>query len=101
MRSGALFGAVSRESGLVANNILLASAAATVFLGTFYPVLLDVTGGDKISVGPPYYAMTFAPIMAALLLVLSAGPMLQWRRDNWARLWPRVRRPRWLPPPSR
>ena len=93
MRSGALFGAVSRESGLVANNILLASSAATVFLGTFYPVLLDVTGGDKISVGPPFYAITFAPIMAALLLVLSAGPMLQWRRDNWARLWPRIRRP--------
>jgi len=93
MRSGALFGAVSRESGLVANNILLASSAATVFLGTFYPVLLDVTGGDKISVGPPFYAITFAPIMAALLLVLSAGPMLQWRRDNWARLWTRVRRP--------
>ena len=93
MRSGALFGAVSRESGLVANNILLASAAATVFLGTFYPVLLDVTGGDKISVGPPYYALTFAPIMAALLLVLSAGPMLQWRRDNWAHLWGRLRRP--------
>ncbi len=93
MRSGALFGAVSRESGLVANNILLASAAATVFLGTFYPVLLDVTGGDKISVGPPYYAITFAPMMAALLVVLSAGPMLQWRRDTWTRLWPRVRRP--------
>ncbi len=93
MRSGALFGAVSREAGLTANNVLLASATATVFLGTFYPVIMQEVTGEKISVGPPYYALTFAPIMAALLFVLTAGPMLQWRRDSLPALWTRVRRP--------
>jgi len=95
LRSGAMFGTVSRESGLVANNVLLTAATATVFLGTFYPVLMEAvsSGNDKISVGPPYYAITFAPIMAVLLLVLTAGPLLQWRRDRFEELWQRMRTP--------
>ncbi|MGJ5201424.1 MULTISPECIES: heme lyase CcmF/NrfE family subunit [unclassified Bradyrhizobium] len=81
LKHGALFAAVSRESGLVLNNVLLTAAAATVFLGTFYPLLVDMLGNDKISVGPPYYNLTFVPIMVPLLLAMVIGPVLKWKRD--------------------
>jgi cytochrome c-type biogenesis protein CcmF len=82
LKYGTPFAPISRESGLVANNVLLSAAAATVFLGTFYPLIVDMTGDDKISVGPPYYNRTFVPIMVPLLLVMVIGPMLKWKRDN-------------------
>jgi cytochrome c-type biogenesis protein CcmF len=93
LRAGAPFAIVSRETSLGLNNVLLVSAAATVFLGTFYPLAIDLIGRDKISVGPPYYARTFVPIMVPLLVVMVAGPALNWKRDDWraalARLgWP-------------
>jgi cytochrome c-type biogenesis protein CcmF len=81
LKHGALFAAVSRESGLVLNNVLLTTAVATVFLGTFYPLLVDMLGNDKISVGPPYYNLTFVPIMVPLLLAMVIGPVLRWKRD--------------------
>ncbi|CCE09839.1 heme lyase, CcmF subunit [Bradyrhizobium sp. STM 3843] len=81
LKQGALFGSVSRESGLVLNNVVLTTAAATVFLGTFYPLLVDMIGNDKISVGPPYYNMTFVPIIVPLLLAMTVGPVLRWKRD--------------------
>jgi cytochrome c-type biogenesis protein CcmF len=76
------FAAVSRESSLVLNNVILISAAATVFLGTFYPLFIETIAGDKISVGPPYYNLTFVPIMVPLLVVMVVGPMLKWKRDT-------------------
>ena len=82
LKYGAPFAPISRESGLTVNNVLLSAAAATVFLGTFYPLIVDMIGGDKISVGPPYYDRTFVPIMIPLLLVMVIGPMLKWKRDN-------------------
>jgi cytochrome c-type biogenesis protein CcmF len=82
LKYGAPFAPISRESGLTANNVLLSAAAATVFLGTFYPLIVDMIGDDKISVGPPYYNRTFVPIMIPLLLVMVIGPMLKWKRDN-------------------
>ena len=82
LRQGAPFAIVSREGGLVLNNALLAVAAGTVFLGTFYPLVVDFLGGDKISVGPPYYNRTFVPVMAPLLLAMVVGPMLRWKRDD-------------------
>jgi len=95
LRQGAPFAIVSREGGLILNNALLAVAAGTVFLGTFYPLVVDFMGGDKISVGPPYYNRTFVPIMAPVLLAMVIGPMLRWKRDDLrsalARLrWPAV-----------
>ena len=81
LKSGAPFAAVSREGSLALNNVLLVSAAATVFLGTFYPLLIDLFGRDKISVGPPFYARTFVPIMLPLLLAMVIGPALKWKRD--------------------
>ncbi len=82
MRSGAMFGGVSRETGLTLNNLFLMAVTAVVFLGTFYPVIMEAVSSDKISVGPPYYNMVFAPLMVPLLLLVTAGPMLDWKRDT-------------------
>lgn len=82
LKTGSSFSIISRESGLVLNNVLLSAVAFTVFLGTFYPLIIDMIGGDKISVGPPYYNLTFVPIVTPLLLVMALGPALKWKRDN-------------------
>ena len=82
LKSGAPFAFVSRETGLALNNVLLVTATATVFLGTFYPLVIDLLGKGKISVGPPFYARTFVPIMIVLLLAMVFGPALKWKRDS-------------------
>jgi cytochrome c-type biogenesis protein CcmF len=82
LKHGAPFAAVSRESSLVLNNVLLLSAGATVFLGTFYPLVVEATSNDKISVGPPFYNLTFVPMMIPLLFALAVGPVLKWKRDT-------------------
>jgi cytochrome c-type biogenesis protein CcmF len=82
LKSGGLFAPISREGALVLNNIILASAAATVLLGTLYPMFLDAIGGPKISVGPPYFDRTFGPLMVPLILALAVGPMLAWKRGD-------------------
>ncbi|MDB5443077.1 MAG: cycK [Phenylobacterium sp.] len=79
---GGVFAPVSRESALVLNNILLAAATATVLLGTLYPLIREATTGEAISVGPPYFNLTFTPLMAALILILPAGPLLAWKRGD-------------------
>ena len=87
MQGGGLFAPISREGGLLLNNLLLTTAAATVLLGTLYPLFLDVVAGQKVSVGPPFYNMTFVPIMVPLLVAMAVGPMLPWKRgDLWAAL---------------
>ncbi len=82
LQSGGIFAPISREGALVLNNILLTSAAATVFLGTLYPLFLDAIGGPKISVGPPYFDKTFGPIMVPVLIAVAGGPMLAWKRGD-------------------
>ena len=93
LKTGSLFTPLSREYAITVNNLLLLVATATVFLGTFYPVFMDVLHGDKISVGPPYYAVTFVPIFCILFLLVPFGPMLNWKRDEMKRLLARVRIP--------
>jgi cytochrome c-type biogenesis protein CcmF len=82
LQSGAAFGIVSKESMLLLNNVLLSAAAATVFIGTLYPLLLDAMTGQKISVGPPYFAITFAPLFVVLILLVPFGPRLGWRNGD-------------------
>jgi cytochrome c-type biogenesis protein CcmF len=82
LEGGAAFDTVSRESLLLLNNVFLVAACACVFIGTLYPLVLDALTGTKISVGPPYYAATFAPIFFALLLLVPIGPRLGWRRGD-------------------
>ncbi|OYU15345.1 MAG: heme lyase NrfEFG subunit NrfE [Alphaproteobacteria bacterium PA4] len=85
LKSGALFSGVSREAGLTLNNLFLMAVTAVVFLGTFYPVIMEaVAPADKISVGPPYYNLVFVPLSVPLLLLVTVGPMLAWKRDGLA-----------------
>jgi cytochrome c-type biogenesis protein CcmF len=82
LRYGAPFAPVSREGALTLNNALLSVATGTVFIGTFYPLLIDLLTRDKISVGPPYYNFTFVTVMMPLLAVMAVGPILRWKRDD-------------------
>jgi cytochrome c-type biogenesis protein CcmF len=93
LKQGAPFAAVSRESSLVLNNVLLLSACATVFLGTFYPLVVEATSNDKITVGAPFYNLTFVPMMIPLLVVIAIGPMLKWKRDSIRDALARLNRP--------
>ncbi len=79
---GGEFAPVSRESMLLANNVLLAAAAGSVMLGTLYPLVLDAIGGGKISVGPPYFEAVFVPIMAPALFLMGVGPLARWKRAS-------------------
>ncbi len=82
LRQGGIFAPISREGALVLNNILLTTACATVLVGTLYPLLLEALTGAKISVGPPYFNMTFGPLMVPLLIALPFGPLLAWKRGD-------------------
>jgi cytochrome c-type biogenesis protein CcmF len=82
LQAGGLFSPISREGGLVLNNLLLCTACATVFIGTLYPLALESLNGDKISVGPPYFNLTFGPVILPLLLLVPLGPMLSWKRAD-------------------
>ena len=82
LRQGGLFAPISREGSLVLNNILLTTACATVFIGTLYPLALDAITDTKISVGPPYFNLTFGPLMLPLLLAMPFGPLLAWKRGD-------------------
>ncbi len=93
LHAGALFQGLSREGGIVLNNVLLTVLCATVFAGTFSPVFIEMANGDKISVGPPYYARVFAPIAVPLLALVVFGPMLNWKRDKATAVLKRLRIP--------
>ena len=75
---GGAFGPMSRESMLLANNILLIVALASVLLGTLYPLFLDALNLGKISVGPPYFDTVFYPLMAPAAFLMGVGPMARW-----------------------
>ncbi|HWA22417.1 MAG TPA: heme lyase CcmF/NrfE family subunit [Caulobacterales bacterium] len=76
------FVAFSREGALVLNNLGLSVACATVLIGTLYPLLAQAMGAGLISVGPPFFNLTFAPLMALTLIALPFGPLLAWRRGD-------------------
>ncbi|HZT89471.1 MAG TPA: heme lyase CcmF/NrfE family subunit [Stellaceae bacterium] len=82
LQGGGLFAPISREGGLLLNNLLLSAAAATVLLGTLYPLFLDVVAHKKVSVGPPFFNSTFVPIMIPLLIAMAVGPLLAWKRGD-------------------
>ncbi len=82
LAQGGLFAPISREGSLVLNNLLLITACAAVFVGTLYPLALESITGEKISVGPPFFNFTFAPLIAPLLIAVPFGPMLAWKRGD-------------------
>ena len=69
----------SRETLLLANNIVLVVSTATILLGTLYPLILDATTGAKLSVGPPYFNALFLPLMAVLMLAMAVGVLVRWK----------------------
>jgi cytochrome c-type biogenesis protein CcmF len=88
---GGTFDAVSRESMLLGNNVLLAVACGTVLLGTLYPLFLDALGLGKISVGPPYFDRVFVPVMAPLVFLMGVGPIARWKSASLPDLWTRLK----------
>ncbi|MEH6403298.1 MAG: heme lyase CcmF/NrfE family subunit [Sneathiella sp.] len=82
MKGGGLFAPISREGALVLNNLFLSSAAATILLGTLYPIFLDAFSGTKVSVGEPYFNATFLPLALPLVFALALGPFLSWKRAD-------------------
>ena len=92
VKQGEPFSLVSREGGIVANNILLSTILGIVLIGTLYPLFAEALG-DKISVGPPYFNKATVPIALLIMLALVVGPLLRWRRDEANRLQPLVLAP--------
>ena len=82
LKAGGLFAPISREGALVLNNLILTTAAATVLTGTLYPLVLEALTGEKISVGPPFFNLTFGLLMLPLLLAVPFGPLLAWKRGD-------------------
>ena len=79
---GGLFQPISREGALVLNNLFLSTATATVLIGTLYPLFIEAVTGDKISVGEPFFNLTFGPLMVPLLMAVPFGPLLAWKRGD-------------------
>lgn len=96
LRAGAMtarsgFQPISRESAILFNNVILTTACGTVFIGTFYPLFIDIASGERLSVGAPFFNATFLPLMAVLLMALAPGAALAWKKGGWEsvrRLWP-------------
>lgn len=77
---------VSRESVFLFNNLFFLVAAATVFLGTLYPLMIETWKGAKVTVGPPYYNAVFMPVALGLLFLMGVGPYIPWRKASPASL---------------
>jgi len=82
LKQGGLFAPVSREGALVFNNLFLTASCAAVLVGTLYPLALETLTGAKISVGPPFFNWTFGPLMVPLVIAMTFGPLLAWKRGD-------------------
>jgi len=81
VKEGTPFEIVSREGGLVANNLLLSVILGIVFVGTLYPLVAEALSGEKLSVGPPYFNSVASPLALVLAALMLIAPQLKWRRD--------------------
>lgn len=86
VRQGKIFNLFSREGAIVANNILLVSILAVVFMGTLFPLFAEGFADKKISVGPPYFNKASIPFIFILMILLLIGPLLRWRKDDLSRV---------------
>ncbi len=90
IRSRVRFELFSKESFLLANNIILVVVMASILLGTLYPLLIDALGSGKISVGPPYFNSIFIPLTVPLVILVGIGTLLRWKKDSIERIWPKL-----------
>ncbi|MFA7399850.1 MAG: heme lyase CcmF/NrfE family subunit [Sideroxydans sp.] len=88
---GGKFELVSRETMLLTNNVLLSVAAASVFLGTLYPLFMDALGYGKLSVGAPYFNAVFVPLMIPMVMMMGLGPIARWKQASLPDIWQRIR----------
>ncbi len=82
LKQGGLFAPISREGALVFNNLFLTTACLTVLVGTLYPLALESLTGTKITVGGPFFNLTFGPLFLALMAAMPFGPLLAWKRGD-------------------
>ena len=82
LREGAPFEIVSREAGIVANNLILTVILGIVFIGTLYPLMVEAVAGEKLSVGAPYFNAVAGPLAIILGVLLTVGPLLSWRHES-------------------
>jgi cytochrome c-type biogenesis protein CcmF len=82
LKEGAPFELVSRESGLVVNNLILSVILGIVFLGTLYPLFVEALSGEKLSVGAPYFNAVAGPLALILAVLVGVGPLLSWRSER-------------------
>ena len=94
MASGGSFKPWSRETLLLINNLFMTAAAVTVLLGTIYPLISDYFEWGKLSIGPPWFSLTFVPLMAPIVIFMAVAPMVRWREDDAKKagkaVWPYV-----------
>jgi cytochrome c-type biogenesis protein CcmF len=90
IRSRVHFEIISRETALLVNNVILVVAAASVLLGTLYPLILDALELGKISVGPPYFNSVFIPLTAPLVVLMGIGIMIRWKQDSLSNILPKL-----------
>ena len=81
---------VSKETLLLANNVLLSTSMASVFLGTLYPLIVDAMQLGKLSVGPPYFNAVFVPLMIPIFILIGFVPVMRWKQDSFARIFKQV-----------
>ncbi len=82
LKAGGLFQPISREGSLLLNNLLMTVATAVVLLGTLYPLFIDALGGEKVSVGAPFFNSVFIPLMVPMVIVMAFGPLMSWKRGD-------------------
>jgi cytochrome c-type biogenesis protein CcmF len=82
LKEGAPFELVSRETGLVINNLILSVVLGVVFVGTLYPLFVEAVSGEKMSVGAPYFNAVAGPLALLLAVLVGVGPLLAWRRER-------------------
>jgi len=91
LEPGGLFRPVSREAGLLVNNLFLATATGTVLFGTLYPLFVEALVGERLSVGPPFFNAVFIPLMLPLIILMGLGPFLSWKRADLAGVMDRLK----------
>jgi cytochrome c-type biogenesis protein CcmF len=82
LKEGAPFELLSRETGLVINNLILSVILGVVFVGTLYPLFVEAVSGEKLSVGAPYFNAVAGPLALVLAVLVGIGPLIAWRRER-------------------